>query len=72
MRSLYTMGFGCPNSYTLNSRSLQQAPECVLGPEPGAAVLAALLDDPQGVPWRALASGTPEALAQAVRYRFWN
>lgn len=52
----------------IKPRSLQQAPERVLGPEPGAAVLAALLDDPQGVPWQALASGTTGALAEAIRY----
>ena len=33
-------------------------------------MLAALLEDPQGVPWRALASGTPKALADAIRYPF--
>ena len=42
----------------------------MLGPELGAAVLAALLDDQQGVPWRALEAGTPEALADAIRYLF--
>ena len=51
-----------------HSCSLQQALERVLGPEPGAAVLAGLLDDPQGVPWRALASGTPKVLTEAIRY----
>lgn len=37
------------------------------GPLLDAALLAALEDDPQGVPWQPLASGMAEALGAALR-----
>ncbi|KAK9830622.1 hypothetical protein WJX81_006632 [Elliptochloris bilobata] len=44
-----------------------QARERALGPALEAAMLAALQEEPNGVPWQAMASGTAGVLADAVR-----